>query len=57
MYRKIADMQYLVFHSSTAARPSVNAHQLVKAYMSRVVFFSKEVQISLVPVRMPVEWL
>jgi hypothetical protein len=42
------DLSYFVFHPWTAARPSVNADQLLAASMSGVVFLNTDAQISLV---------
>jgi hypothetical protein len=48
VYKGIVDLSCLVFYPWTAARPSVNADRLLTASMSWGVFFSTEVQISLV---------
>jgi len=47
-------MSCVVFHPLAPARPAVNADWLLRAAMSWVIFFSTEVQISLVQFKAPV---
>jgi hypothetical protein len=54
VYEGIVDLSCLFFHPWTAARPSVNADRLLTASMSWAVFFSTEVQMSLVQFETPV---
>jgi len=48
VYRWIVYLLCLVFHPWTAAKPLVNADQLLTAFMSSVVFWTTEAQVSLV---------
>jgi hypothetical protein len=54
VYDGIVDLLCLVFQPWTAARPSVNADRLLTASMSSDIFFTTEVQISLVQFGTPV---